>query len=145
MDKSAVAQVVAEHLPRLSAQLGLHQWEITIGYASEAADDEGSLKRGECSRLVDYQSAHISLNPDAFADADGVLATLRHELFHIVLAPFDLYTSAVEVLELPDVAAELLERVRDHALERAVAGMERMWEGIQYAHNAGLARHHDDG
>lgn len=130
MDRSAVAQVVAEHLPRLSQQIGLHQWDISVGYSAEQPDDSGSLKRGECTRLIDYHSAHISLNPDAFSDADGVLVTLRHELFHIVLAPFDLYTTAVEGIELPDVAAELLERLRDHAIERAVAGVERMWAGL---------------
>ena len=140
MDRSAVAEIVAEHLPRLSAQCGLHHWEITVGYAAEPADDDGSLTRGECTRLVDYHSAHVSLNPDAFADADGVLATLRHELFHIVLAPFDLYTSAVERIELPDVAADLLERVRDHAVERAVAGLERMWVGLTATDECGLSR-----
>ena len=112
------------------AQLGLHQWEISVGYAAEPADDDGSLKRGECTRLIDYHSAHISLNPDAFADDAAVLVTLRHELFHIVLAPFDLYTSAVDRIELPEVAVELLDRVRDHAIERAVAGLERMWVGL---------------
>jgi len=130
LDRSAVERVVLEHLPRLSVQLGLHQWEISAGYAAEPADDDGSLKRGECTRLIDYHSAHISLNPEAFADEAAVLVTLRHELFHIVLAPFDLYTSAVERIELPEVAEELLERVRDHAIERAVAGLERMWVGL---------------
>ena len=130
MDRSAVESLVVRHLSRLSARCGLHQWEITCGYAGEPAADDGTLNRGECTRLIDYHSAHITLNPDAFTDESGVLATLRHELFHIVLAPFDLYTSAVEGLELPTAAAELLERVRDHALERAVAGVERMWAGL---------------
>jgi hypothetical protein len=130
LDRSAVERVVSEHLPRLRALLGLNQWEVSVGYAAEPADVDGSLKRGECARLVDYHSAHISLNPDAFADEPAVLVTLRHELFHIVLAPFDLYTSAVERIELPEVAADLLERVRDHAAERAVAGLERMWAGL---------------
>jgi hypothetical protein len=130
MDRSAVERVVREHLPRLSQQLGLSHWEISLGYLAQSPDDDGALLRGECTRLVDYQSAHISLNPDAFADEEAVLVTLRHELFHVVLAPFDLYTSAVERIELPAVAEEMLERVRDHAIERAVAGLERVWAGI---------------
>jgi hypothetical protein len=130
LDRSAVERVVRAHLPRLSGQLGLHQWEISAGYSAEPPDDDGSLKRGDCTRLIDYQSAHISLNPEAFADEAAILVTLRHELFHIVLAPFDLYTSAVERIELPEVAEELLERVRDHAIERVVAGLERMWVGL---------------
>jgi hypothetical protein len=130
LDPCAAERVVCKRLPQLSAQLGLNQWEITVGYISEPADDDGCLKRGDCTRLVDYQSAHISLNPDAFADEAAVLVTLRHELFHIVLAPFDLYTGAVESIDLPNAAHDLLERVRDHAVERAVAGMERMWVGL---------------
>jgi hypothetical protein len=140
LDRSAVERVVLEHLPCLSVQLGLHQWEISAGCAAEPADDDGSLKRGECTRLIDYHSAHISLNPDAFADDAAVLVTLRHELFHIVLAPFDLYTSAVERIELPEVAEELLERVREHAIERAVAGLERMWVGLS-AENVEMREH----
>ena len=130
MDQSAVERVVLAHLPRLSQQLGLSQWEISLGYSAQPSDDDGSLLRGDCTRLIDYQSAHISLNPTAFADEAAVLTTLRHELFHVVLAPLDLYTSAVEGIELPELAEELLARVRDHAIERAVAGLERMWEGL---------------
>jgi len=140
VDRSAVERVVSAHLPRLSAQLGLNHWEISVGYAAEPPADDGSLKRGECTRLVDYHSAHISLNSDAFADEAAVLLTLRHELFHIVLAPFDLYTSAVERIELPDIAADLLERVRDHAAERAVAGLERMWVGMMEAGDLKLSK-----
>ena len=130
MDRSVVESIVNDHITRLTSQFGLHQWEISAGYHPEPADDEGSLKRGECTRLIDYHIAHISLNPDAFADEAAVLATLRHELFHVVLSPFDLYTSAVERIELPEIAEELLERVRDHSIERCVAGMERMWVGL---------------
>lgn len=130
MDRMTVERVVFKHLPRLSAQLGLNQWEISVGYAAEPADDDGILKRGECTRLVDYKSAHITLNPYALADELAVLVTLRHELLHIVVAPFDLYTSAVERIELPDVAADLLDRIRDHAVERTVSGLERMWVGL---------------
>ena len=66
--------------------------------------------------------------------------TLRHELFHIVLAPFDLYTSAVERIELPEVAAEMLGGVRDYAIERAVAGVESMWVGLTATGERGLSR-----
>ena len=130
MDRSRVESIVVRRLPELSRTLGLSQWDISLGYNSESSRDDGTLKKGECNRLIDYQSAHITLNPEAFGDEDAVLRTLRHELFHIVLAPFDLYTSAVAEIELPEVATDLLERVQGHAIERAVAGLERMWEGL---------------
>ena len=117
-------------MPRLLAAFGLHYWEISVGYDPALGSEEDGVTRGECSRLVDYQSAHICLNPEAFECEKSVLLTLRHELFHIVLSPFDLYTSAVERLEMPDQAVELLERIRDHAIERAVAALERMHCGL---------------
>jgi hypothetical protein len=133
VDRSLLDAIVLEHLPRLSAALGLHHWEITVGYDSALGGDGPGTIRGECTRLVDYQSAHVLLNPESLADEDAVLTTLRHELFHIVLAPFDLYTSAVERLDLPEVTEGLLERVRDHAIERAIAGLEHMWSGLTQA------------
>jgi hypothetical protein len=130
VDRSAVEQVLIEHLPALSHCLGLGQWQISLGYDSTLSNGGESVTRGECSRLLDYQSAHITLNPDAFANDDAVLATLRHELYHIVLAPFDLYTSAVERIDLSDDATELLDRIRDHAIEQTVIALERMYRGL---------------
>jgi hypothetical protein len=131
VDRSAVERVLVEHLPALSQALGLSQWHISLGYDAALSTGDNCITRGECSRLLDYQSAHITLNPDVFADAEAVLATLRHELFHVVLAPFDLYTSAVDRLDLSDDATELLERIRDHATEQCVAALERLYEGLK--------------
>ncbi len=130
MKRSDIDAILAEHLPRLSAALGLHRWEITVGYEDADPDGDGHLQRGECTRLVDYESAHISLNPSALADQDAVLATLRHELFHVVLAPFDLYQAAVERAGLQAPVTDLIGRVWDHAVERSVAALERMWQGL---------------
>jgi len=130
VDRSTVERVLIEHLPVLSHRLGLGEWQISVGYDSALGNGGEGVTRGECSRLIDYQSAHITLNPDAFANDGGVLATLRHELFHIVLAPFDLYTSAVERIDLSDDATELLDRIRDHAIEQTVIALERMYQGL---------------
>jgi hypothetical protein len=129
MDRSAVQAVVVAHLPRLSQQLGLSSWEITIGYETRGGDGDGSLQRGECTRLLDYHSAAITLNPEAFADEEGVLATLRHELFHCVLSPFDLYLGAVE-RSCSETPAGLLTRIWEYSVERTVAALERMYQGL---------------
>jgi hypothetical protein len=130
MKRSDVEPIVAEHLPRLSAALGLHHWEVTLSYENVDVDDEGYWKRGECTRLVDYQSAHITLNPSAFLTPDDVLKTLRHELFHIILSPFDLYQAAVDRAGINQPITDLLGRIWDHAVERSVAALERMHEGL---------------
>jgi hypothetical protein len=130
MDRSTVERVSIKHLPALRCRLGLGQWQIGLGYDSTLGNGGEGITRGECSRLLDYQCAHITLNPDVFADQEEVLATLRHELLHLVLAPFDLYTSAVARIDLSDDASELLDRIRDHAIEQTVIALERMYRGL---------------
>src|SRR5262245_40620119 len=130
MNGSTVERVVFEHLPALSQRLGLSDWEISLSYDSTLGTGDNGITRGECTRLVDYQSAHITLNPEAFNSDELVLSTLRHELFHVVLAEFDLYTSAVDRLDLGARAEDVLDRVRDHAIERCVAALERMYDGL---------------
>jgi hypothetical protein len=131
MDKSEVQSIAERELKRLSKRLGLTHWEIKLSFLPEATDDDGLLRRGECTRLVDYYNAHISLNPEAFDDEESLVKTLRHELFHIVLAPFDLYTSLVaDAVEEDKIAREMLDRVRDHACEQTVVNLEIMFNCI---------------
>jgi len=132
MDRSVVERVVIDHLPHLSRQLGLGSWELSVSYdpGLGRGDDSDNTTRGECSRLVDYQSAHIVLNPDAFDSEADVLRTLRHELYHVVLAPIDLYSSAVEQLDSNGPIGDVLGRVLTHSLERCVAALERMYDGL---------------
>lgn len=127
MDHSAVRSLAERELEPLLDRMGL-EWDVSLSYESEAADDAGHLKRGECTRLVDYDSAHIVLNPEAFHDEAGVLRTLRHELFHIILSPFDLFLSAVQHSGIEGPHADVLKRIWEHAVERGVINLERMWE-----------------
>jgi hypothetical protein len=131
MDRSAVEATVAREIGPLCARLGIEGWKIAVSYDPESVDGDGHLKHGECTRLVDYNSAHISLNPESFEDEDAVLRTLRHELFHVVLSPFDLYSSAVDrAIDTPASVREILDRVWNHACERAVINLERMFSAM---------------
>jgi hypothetical protein len=131
MDRSAVQAIVDREAGPLCERLGIERWSIRFSFDPESTGDDGHLKHGECTRLVDYNSAHISLNPESFADEESVLGTLRHELFHVVLAPFDLYSSSVDrALEAGAPVREILDRVWDHACERGVINLERMYVGL---------------
>jgi hypothetical protein len=111
-------------------RLGIAHWKVKVGYDAIAPASDGSIQKGDCTRLVDYNAAFISLNPDAFDDRDEVMATLRHELFHIVLSPYDLFSSAIDRLELPGATANVLARVWDHSCEKAVVNLVRMFVGL---------------
>jgi hypothetical protein len=131
MDRSDVKAFADRELEPLKRRLGLSQWEIKLSCSCEAADGDGFVKRGECTRLIDYQSAHISLNPEAFEDEESLLKTLRHELFHIVLAPFDLYASLVAAAVEDNTAVrDMLDRVKDHSCELSVINLERMFQNL---------------
>jgi hypothetical protein len=131
MDRSAVQAIVDRAIGPLAGRLGIEHWSIRVSYDPEPTDSDGHLKHGECTRLVDYNSAHISLNPESFDDESAVLATLRHELYHVVLSPFDLYSSSVDrALEGEGAVREILDRVWNHACERAVINLERMFVGL---------------
>jgi hypothetical protein len=130
MDRSGVKSIVERELEPLMQRLGVSDWKVRFSYDPEPADGDEHLKHGECTRLVDYNSAHISLNPESFDDEEAVIRTLRHELFHIVLSPFDLYSSAVDRLEILGPTGVILERLWHHACERSVINLERMFSGL---------------
>jgi hypothetical protein len=131
MDRSAVQAIVEREAPPLCERLGIDGWNLRFQYEPNGVDSEGYLQHGECTRMVDYHSAHIRLNPESFDDEAALMRTLRHELFHVVLAPFDLYSSAVEQVVGEDhLSHAVLDRVWTHACEGAVIALERMFGGL---------------
>jgi hypothetical protein len=130
MDRSEVKAIVEREAGPLMERLGIGHWRVKVTYDPSGVDQDGHLQDGECTRLVDYDSAHISLNPESFDDEEGVIRTLRHELFHIVLSPFDLYCGSVDKLDILGPTGVILDRVWNHACERAVINLERMFNGL---------------
>lgn len=139
MDRSAVEAVAAAALPLLVARLGLERWELGVSCLAEPAEPSGRQPQGHCTRMADYQSAHITLNHEAVGGTDEVLATLRHELFHVILAPFDLFRESVALANPPADVAAILDRIWQHAEESAVANLERMYAGLDAARAAAAA------
>lgn len=132
MDRSKVKAIVDRELQGLMLRLGVPHWQITVAYEPETANNNGFIRKGLCSTSIDYNSACITLNPEAFEQESDVLRTLRHELFHVVLAPNDIYTNAV-LHALGETNAALnatLASVRTHAEEQAVIALERMYAGL---------------
>jgi hypothetical protein len=132
MDRSAVKEIVDREVESLRHRLGIEDWKIRVEYHAEGPDDDGGLSRAECTRLVDYGIACISINHEALEAEAEVIETIRHELFHVVLAPFDLHRSAVERMDFDDAKAAraVLSRVWDHSCERAVANLEKMYQRL---------------
>jgi hypothetical protein len=131
MDVTAVRAIVERDLESLSHKLGLGHWKIVVRYRSESVNTEGDYQSGGCHRLVDYNAAAITLNPEAVDDEAEVLSVLRHELFHCLLAPYDLYHQAArEALRDDRTAFAVLERLFDHVQEQGVINLQRMYLGL---------------
>lgn len=130
MDKSKVREIVKSHAERLMEQLGLPHWSIDFYYELRLSDATRTVK-GQCTRTIDYNQAAIELDPDAFDDETDILKILRHELFHVVLSPFDLFHHAAEELWKDDpVKKAVLDTVWTHAVEQAAINLERMYRGL---------------
>lgn len=126
MDRSAVEAIAAKALGPLMERLAIGHWEITV---SCDFHQDGTL--GDCSRLWDYEKATIRLNPSALADEQAVLETLLHELMHVVLAPFDHYSTAAEaVIGERHVCRPLLDLAWNNSAEKAVLNLIRMYGNL---------------
>src|SRR5690349_9045575 len=127
MDRSEVKQIDEREIVDLVDRLGLTQWRINVHY--DLRDDDGA--NGICTRHVDYNNATIELDPAGLEDEAHVLKVLRHELFHVVLAPFDTFINAVRPLtERDETTAAILASVQAHAIEQAIICLERLYRGL---------------
>jgi hypothetical protein len=130
MDRSAVKAIVDREIEPLMARLGIPHWHVVVSYDLRA-DDGICRVKGRCSRAMDYNKARIEFDPDECDDEDDVLKTLRHELFHVIASPFDLYMQAADQLTEEGSPEEaILRRVFDHAVEKAMINLERMFIGL---------------
>lgn len=135
MDRSAVKAIVDREIGPLMGRLGIHHWKVAVVYGP-IGDDAGGTVTGQCTRLYDYNSATVALDPGAMEDEDHARRVLRHELFHVVLSPFDLYAGAVDGAGLGEPLDDVLDRVWRHSCEKAVINLERMYDGLTEAREA---------
>lgn len=130
MDRSAVKAIVDREIEPLLRRLGIPHWRITVSYEPAPPDADGRYVAGHVNRRVDYDQAHVTLNPEAFDDESDVLRVLRHELMHVVLSPYDVFLNAVQSTLDGHAAAPALQSVWTHCMERAVIHLERMYRGL---------------
>ncbi len=136
MDKSAVSAIIEAQGADIATTLGLQAWRLGFNVdLSEPDGEDGTRTLGSATTLIDYNVATINLNPNQFDDAEGVLAAMRHEFYHILLSPIDLYHEAVQLAteDADDAVTRILERTFTHAIEQTVIAVERMYSGLTHA------------
>lgn len=112
--------------------LQVNMWSVNISYCRSEGRLAGA--KATCTRKMEYMIATITIDPNMAHDEEDVLRSLRHELLHLVLAPFDLYMQTMFQAVTGDAALERIESKQwDHAVESAVVSLERMLDhGLQW-------------
>ena len=127
MDQSEVRFIVNEHVKPIRDALQLNDWHIDTEYT---ALDPGTSAR--VHMMPRYRRATIQFDPAQIVDREHVLRCLRHELLHLVLAPFDLYTCAVSEM-LPEQFSKVDNQLFMDAVELVVGNLERVLDwGIPF-------------
>jgi hypothetical protein len=130
MDKSTLKAMVDREIEPLMRRLGIPHWRVTVSYGLVEGSGLNRRFHGECNRSVDYNQAHITLDPETLDDEAHALKVLRHELYHVVLAPFDVYSNAVDAAVGTGTTTNILGSVWTHAVEQAAINLERMFLGL---------------
>lgn len=74
------------------AHTELNAWEIHYKLGHLPSEHT----KGTCERFFDYRKAYITISPSTLYTQEQVYATMVHEMFHIVCAPFDLFLNFAE-------------------------------------------------
>lgn len=127
MDLSEVRSIVNEHLKPIRDALQLQDWHIDTEYLPI-----GDNKAARIRITPRYRKALIQFDPAAQDDRENVLRNLRHELLHLVLAPFTSYSLAVGEF-VPEANSNLDDRLYADACELTVGNLERILDfGIPF-------------
>jgi hypothetical protein len=124
VNTAEVKAVVDANIKRLQWQTQTQAWTVVVDYEVPTGDPSWIA---QVDRQLDYLHATISLDPERHGDDGQVLDSLRHELLHLLLAPFDLYADLTTQFFVHDPAARRVEqRAFRNAVETAVGNLERM-------------------
>ena len=128
MDRSAVKAVVERELPELQRRFGLGHVTITVEYGPR----ENPQHEADCGRNCNYNTAIIGFDPEKTKDETELVENLRHELFHVVLTPFDLLWHLMTVGLVGDDMIRA-ERLWTFSAEQTVIALERLHAGLTEA------------
>ena len=121
MDKSEVKRIIDEHIRFMVWDMQLQKWEIET--TLDVLEDGD---HAVCVADHSYSRASITIDYTRCKDEADVLSTLRHELSHILHAPFDTYRRSIRHLVQDDGAWEAMEHVYETAAEQTRTAIENM-------------------
>jgi hypothetical protein len=120
MDRSACKAIADKHLLRMMRLVGVSHWTIAVSFD---ATKEGT--KATCEVFVKYERAEITIDAQKAETPLDVLESLRHELFHVLLANFEVYFQIVQRATKEQELVDLNLYGWQFAQEKTVLNMER--------------------
>ena len=126
MDKSEVKAWVDENAERLKLELGLDHWRLVINHDGLPPGEDGAIRAMTVKTKPEYERATIWINFDAIEDTGELEYHFRHELLHLMHAPFDLiYGPMYEMFTEEQI--RVVNVMWNRAEELTVRNLERMY------------------
>ena len=123
MDRSEVKKIVDEHVRFMIWDFQIQRWRLDVSF-DEAEEEK---EKARCTADPSYFTAYINIDPARHEDKDDVLRSLRHELLHIMDAPYEIYRKTIAQL-LTEEAFHALDEVFIMAKEQTRFNIESMIE-----------------
>lgn len=131
MERKDAKKIIDRELVPLMERLGIPHWKVVITLGPIEQRPECSNIIGWCVRYPDYNQAEITINFDDIEDETMLMRTLVHELFHIVISPFDVYRDTITQHIEPDSHEGRSEcRLFTYVVEQTIINLERMYRGL---------------
>jgi len=118
MNEQETRKIVDKHLRLMRWALQLQDWGMNISYEDKESPAEANVK-------PDYEIASINIDPAKHNTKEEVLRDLRHEMIHILAAPFILYEQLVDEC-VDDKNRRVLRRYFTYALEQHCLAIENL-------------------
>lgn len=124
MDHSKVHEWVEANKDRIIAEYGLSEWEIDC----ECNEDMDARGRVNTHVMAEYR-ARIQIKPSYITDEANLEDVYRHEVEHIMLAPFEIAMRDLsEVID--ENVAHLATKTFRSAAEQARWNIRRMYKNL---------------
>lgn len=125
-------ELIELNLKQMMWDLQVNMWTVTIVWDEKPEADDS---QADVQLIIDYKIARIRFRLETIRDDEHFLECVLHELFHIVLAGYDLYSDSM--FQFCDTERDKAQhnRLWVHVSERAVWNMEAMFKhGIKYVY-----------
>lgn len=122
-----VSKYLKKNIKNLLYLNGLDDWNIKFVISEEKAPDDTEVALTQAciaSLLYEYKVATVIIYPASLHDEHELAQTVEHEIFHILLAPYDMYFNSLdESADTPLTNLEKSYQMKCHEL--AVGALEK--------------------